>query len=227
MRNYILSDPIYSHGGGNLQMKQVSKKIIQDFKWYYRNNYITQRDGNACVRIGDNEFIITPSGVQKQDIKEDSLILVDIEGNTLKKTIHKPSIELHGHLSAMKVKKEPVSVHVHSMNTVALFSLASKMGFLKLLEANFMEKWPELFRYTKLGSTVGYLEPGSHGLHHSIKDSFEEKQKVDIIVLDRHGVISLGNSLDECKEHIQRLEHVSEITLKMLSASNLNLEILK
>lgn len=205
---------------------ELKTKIIKDFNWYFENNYIIARDGNACIKIDDDNFLITQSGVQKQQMSKKNIINVNKNGESISKIKIKPSIELQGHLIAIELKQMPVSVHVHSMNTVALFSLAKKMNFLNLLEKNFRNQWPELFRYTKLGKTVPYCTPGSHELHTEIKKSFYEKDS-DILVLDKHGVIAVGETLENCKEHIQRLEHISEITLKMLMASNGNVNILK
>lgn len=208
------------------EIEEIKTKLVKDFTWYYENNYITPRDGNACLQISDDRYLITPSGVQKQNMSSMTLLEVDSNGELVSPSSLKPSIELQAHIVAIMLRKVPVSVHVHSMNTVSLFSLATKLGFLGLVEDNFRSQWPELFRYTKLGKTVPYLYPGSHELHESIKDSFQSSTS-DIIVLDRHGVIAVGESLEECKEHIQRLEHVSEITLKMIMASNGDFNILK
>ena len=206
---------------------EIKTKLVKDFTWYYENKYITPRDGNACLKTSNDSFLITPSGVQKQIMSEMILLEVDQDGLLLSPSSLKPSIELHGHIIAIGIRGLPVSVHVHSMNTVSLFTLAKKLRVLDLLENNFKNHWPELFRYTKLGNSVPYLMPGSHELHESIKDSFLSNPMTDIIVLDRHGVITVGESLEECKEHIQRLEHVSEITLKMIMASNGDFNILR
>ena len=210
-----------------MKNSDVGEKIISDFEWYYTQGLITPRDGNACVRTSSNEFLITPSGVQKQNMNLNMLVRINSAGELIEPSSFKPSIETAAHLIAMELKSTPVSVHVHSLNTVALFSLATKKNFLPLLEQNLRTQWPELFRYTKLGNTVPFLSPGSHELHEAIRDSFTQNTKSDIIVLDRHGIIATGESLEDCKEHIQRLEHISDMTLKMLMTTNLDLDILK
>jgi ribulose-5-phosphate 4-epimerase/fuculose-1-phosphate aldolase len=200
--------------------------IPESFRWYYENGYITQRDGNACFKITDSEFLVTPSGVQKQDLHEDHLLRVNNQAELLQRSSYKPSIETLAHIAVLNSTSSIASAHVHSLNTIALFTLASKMGFLPVLEKSFLTMWPELFRYTRIGKTVGYEVPGSHSLHTSIARSFSES-RCDIVVLDRHGVITHGESMDECREHIQRLEHTSEIVLKMLMASHGNIAILE
>jgi len=205
-------------------MKDIAHKMIDDFKWYFEAGYITPRDGNVCYKMDSNSFLITASGVEKQKMNLDHILKVDANGKTDSQL--KPSIETLGHLIALKQTNHNASVHVHSLETVALFSLAYKKNFLDLLETNLKTQWAELFRYTKVGKTVEYLAPGSKELHDGINKSFSD-HKTDIIVLDQHGVIAVGNSLEECKEHIIRLEHVSKMVLKMLMASGGDISVLK
>lgn len=204
-------------------MKDISLKMIEDFTWYFEKGYITPRDGNVCYKIDSNKYLITASGVEKQKMSLNHILEIDNEGKSSSQ--FKPSIETAGHLISLKETNSKVSVHVHSLETVALFSLAFKKSFLPLLEENLKTQWAELFRYTKVGKTVGYLVPGSKALHDGIAKSFQDP--ADIIVLDQHGVIAVGESLEECKEHIIRLEHVSKMVLKMLTAANGDISILK
>lgn len=206
-------------------MNDIAIKMIEDFKWYFEAGYITPRDGNVCYKIDTNQFLITASGVEKQKMSLDHILKINQNGKSDSR--YKPSIETLGHLIALQTTNKIASVHVHSLETVALFSLAYKMKFLPLLEENLKTQWAELFRYTKVGETVPYLAPGSKELHEGISHSFSDHKKSDIVVLDQHGVIAVGDSLEECKEHIIRLEHVSKMVLKMLNASGGNVNILK
>lgn len=187
-------------------MKKQFKDIIEDFKWYYNNSYITSKDGNACVRFTDpDEFYVTQSGVNKYELTGNNFHLVEPANESL-------SIETGAHLLALNKTKQFISVHVHPPSTVALFSCQETVK----LENEIGCRWPELFRYTKLGTTVPELAPGSHELHESIGNAF--KNDTDIIVMKKHGVLAVGPSAEACKNHIVRLEHVSNILLKMLSA---------
>lgn len=209
-------------------MREIAQKIITDFSWYASQGYITPRDGNGCFKIkegSDSQYLITASGVEKPKMNLDHILCVDKRGKPIEKSKFKPSIETLAHLTALEKRGKLASVHVHSLETVALFSLAEKREFLDLLEKNLRTQWAELFRYTKVGKTVPYLYPGSKELHDAIGKSFEEK--VDIIVLDQHGVLAVGNSLTDCKEHIIRLEHVSKMVLKMLTAAGGDISILR
>ncbi len=196
-------------------------KMIEDFeKFYWPNGYITTRDGNACARLDDGNFLVTASGVPKHRLDIHSFVTVD-SNNTILETSYgqNSSIETLAHISAMKATGRNNSVHVHSPHTVALFALFNSKGRLADIENHIKTAWPEFFRYTQLGKTVPYLAPGSFSLHNSIESSFTADENNDIIVLERHGVFSVGNTFEFCRENIERLEHVSAMVLKILNAN--------
>lgn len=237
------------------------RTAIQHFEWYYEKGYITARDGN-CMWVDDNYSLywVTGTGTEKQKLKWGDFVTIDKSGNVMerpnqfdtptKRTYnHKPSIETGAHFAALKESGKRASVHVHSPNTVALAALFEDRGGFKPQSHNLVEvlntKWPELFRYTKVGYIVPFLEPGSKKLHDCIVGSLgywvdeaiyseqtlnstngpeiigleEVKKWKDICIMQRHGVLAIGDTLDECMEHITRLEHISTILLKIITAS--------
>lgn len=197
-------------------------KIQQHFEWYFDKGYLTQRDGNACIRTSDG-FLVTASGVRKDAIALDDYVIVDENMKILQAPYgNKPSIETQAHIDILTLSNRTVSVHVHSPNAVALAAVMS--AHRQELKQSFNKEWPELFRYTHVGDIVRFLTPGSEDLHLAIKNAIlmetQWGKTPDILILENHGVIASGNSLDDCKEHIMRLEHISMILLKILSANN-------
>lgn len=222
-------------------MFPLKLKIMKDFEWYFEKGYITQRDGNACVKIADDSFLVTASGAPKHELEETDFVIVDSAGSVMATNSlnNRPSIETGAHLAILAISGKNASVHVHSPNTTALAELFSSNGprYMQPSDTNLVaslnQGWPELFRYTRVGEVVPFLNPGSHELHESIKECIQMECKAehapslaDIVIMKKHGVIAIGNSLDECKEHIVRLEHISTILLKVISASGGNLGVI-
>lgn len=192
------------------------------FQMFYKERFITHRDGNATLKLENDEYFVTASGVNKSYMSIGDFVTVDKDLN-VKMDEHfidfkEPSIETRAHISALEATKKQVSIHVHSPKTVALFEVYNnRTHSIHILETKIRTKWPELFRYTKLGKTIEFLDPGSKELHEAIKDSFLFDNP-DIIVLQRHGVLSVGKDLQEAMEHIIRLEHISSILLDIEKA---------
>ena len=189
----------------------------------FKLGYITNRDGNACAisRHGDG-YYVTESGVDKS--KDVNLILVDPVGKPVLSD-KKISIETMAHIYALQNTNKTHSLHVHPVYTLALLNkfvtndaLDLQVGGIFLgqhcLDYNYfneLEKYPELTRYTNVGVPVDAYPSGSDDLHVRLNDSFEDN--VHIVPMYRHGVMAVGNSFEECLEHVTRLEHVSKIIL--------------
>jgi len=206
---------------------QFIKEAINTFEWLFDKNFITNRDGNIALKL-DNSYLVSASGVNKPKMTQNDFIEVNSQSKIITSStldtyeLRKPSIETQAHISALNSTDKLVSIHVHSPKTVALFEIYSRFygnigeSFTGYLENEIMTNWPELFRFTKLGTTIPFLDPGSKELHDAISKSFLDKP--DIIVLQRHGVLAVGKNLQEAIEHCIRLEHISSILLDIEKA---------
>lgn len=208
----------------------IEDSIPLEFKWYYDNKYITSRDGNACIQIADDKFLVTGSGTYKPLLQHYDFKLINWNMDVFHRTDDPrekkitPSIETKGHLLSLKHSLKSASVHVHSPKTVALFETFCHDNIEDNLVHAINSKWPEIFRYTKVGPTIPYLEPGSKELHDNIEQSFETG--CDIAVMNRHGVIANGRDMRECREHIERLEHISSILLDIYGGDIKNVSLI-
>lgn len=190
----------------------------------YNRQYITVRDGNACHSLNNGNYAITASGVNKS-LYMCPMIEVDRNAQALDKS-KSPSIETMAHIYALQNTNKSHSLHVHPVYTIALLNKfidndllnASYTGGM-ILGANalntdyfkHLQDYPELTRYTKVGVPVDSYNSGSDALHDALNQSFEPD--VNIVPMHKHGVMTVGNSFEECLEHIERIEHVSKIIL--------------
>ena len=75
-----------------------AKRLIIDIgRRMYERGYVSSNDGNITVKTGENRLWVTPSGVSKGYMAEDTLICTDLGGNILSGD-GKPSSELKMHL---------------------------------------------------------------------------------------------------------------------------------
>lgn len=203
--------------------------ICDVFKEAYRRGWVTTRDGNASMKRPDADyFYITPSGVRKQSLVPDMFIKMDIgfDGTSRDKWMNagtgmlkeqlnkglKPSGELHMHW--LLQRRNPtdhtrVVLHLHPTYTIA----AATAGFSL---QDIAQSYPEIFRYTRVGNTIGYIEPISEALGQAvndsmIKDSATGETSCDVVALSAHGAVSIGSDPWEAFEHIERLEHICQI----------------
>lgn len=184
----------------------------------YKRGWITTRDGNISIRRGD-KFYITPSGVRKNIIHPESIIRYKIkEDGTLKHLENPfPSIELDMHkLIQLSDKKTKAVVHLHPTYTTALmYKLSRGLIYAKMDLSSICEHFPEIYRYTKVGPTVKFHQPGSQKLAECVKNNLTKDGELhyNIVGMQGHGVTAVATNPWDAFEHIERLEHIAQIYL--------------
>ncbi len=166
----------------------------------YARGYLCGTEGNLSIRLDSNSLLSTPSNTCKGMIKQDDFILTDLEGHLLKSNLssaaRKPSTELKMHLLAYEMRSDICAiVHAHPTVTVAL-TVAGKSLSSPIL--------PEVV--CTLGSipVASYATPGTEEVPESLRPFLSN---YDAIVLDHHGALTLGTSINDAFYKLEMLEH--------------------
>lgn len=167
-------------------MNVNAKDIVEVGKNLYDNNLVSGKAGNVSVRIkrDDGDIIaITPTLSSLGDLKEEDIVIIDFDGNSL--TEGEPSSEYNLHLEIYK-KRDDVNAIVHTHSPYATgFAFSSKKikrheGFGRIVTP-FLEE-------------VEYAKPGSMDLAKSAAEAIGSE---DVLVLKHHGILAVGDDLKE------------------------------
>ena len=169
-------------------MKKHINEIINVSNEIYNKGLVSGKAGNISKRIkastGDI-VAITPTLKSLSDLKEEDIVLVDMDGNLLTKG--KPSSEVGMHLEIYK-KRDDVNAIVHTHSTYATgFAFSNKN--LKRLEGVGEIKNPYV-------ASIEYAKPGTVEL---AKNAGEDIKNEDVLILKNHGVICVSDDLNEAK----------------------------
>ena len=169
-------------------MKKNVQEIINVGNKIFNKNLVSGKSGNISKRIrtaNDDIVAITPTLTSLGNLKQEDIVLVDLDGNLLTKG--KPSSELFMHLEIYK-KRDDVNgiVHTHSPYATG-FSFSNKR--IKRLEGFGEIKDPYL-------PYIEYEKPGSDNLAKKASEGIGES---DVLVLKNHGVICVGKNLKEAE----------------------------
>lgn len=167
----------------------------------YRQSYIAAGDGNVSVLLhGGEQILVTPSGVHKGFIKESDLVVVDRRGKRLRGQ-GKPSSELLMHQLCYDERSDVQAVvHAHPPMTIALALAGVSMAECVLSETCLV-----------LGPilTAPYSTPTTDEVPRTLRPYVRQ---ANAIVLDRHGALTVGRTLDEAYNRLEAMEHASKIT---------------
>ena len=169
-------------------MKKHINEIINVSNEIYNKGLVSGKAGNISKRIKGSTgdiIAITPTLKSLSDLKEEDIVLVDMDGNILTKG--KPSSEVDMHLEIYK-KRSDINAIVHTHSTYATgFAFSSKK--IKRLEGFGEIKNPYL-------PSIEYYKPGTIELAKNASKSIENE---DVLILKNHGVICVGKNLKEAK----------------------------
>ena len=94
---------------------EIKKQICEVGRRIYNRNMVAANDGNISVKLNDNEFLCTPTGVSKGFMTPDFICKVDAQGNVIQANPgFRPSSEIKMHMRVYEKRPDVGSV-VHEM----------------------------------------------------------------------------------------------------------------
>ena len=168
--------------------------------------------GNCSCRDGDT-YLITPSGVETQNLSEDKIVRMDFEGNVVDSISNlKPSSEWRFHQDIMSKRQEVGAVvHTHSIfaSTVSLFGNELPPFHYMIAVAG--------------GSSVRcapYAMFGTQELSDNIIDALVDRKAC---LIANHGLVSIGANLAEALQIAEEIEHLCQLYIEAKKLGEPNL----
>lgn len=109
---------------------EIKKQICEIGKRIYNRGMVASNDGNISVKLNDNEFLCTPTGVSKGFMTPEYICKVDAKGNVLQAYEgFKPSSEIKMHMRVYKERPDVNSVvHAHPVYATSFAMLEFRLS---------------------------------------------------------------------------------------------------
>ena len=177
-------------------------EILQAMERIYRYRMTTTSGGNLSIREEDGDVWITPARVDKGGLRREDIVCVRASGEV--EGVRRPSSELPIHQEIRRRRPDLGGVvHAHPVALVA-FSLVHQVPNTRL----FHQAW-------RVCGEVGFAPyelPGSAALGHRVADTFA--RGFDCVILENHGVVTAGVSLQEAFRRFETLEFTAKTVIK-------------
>lgn len=184
----------------------LTMEICEIAHYLYSKGLAPGKSGNISTRF-QNIVAITPSGVSLGYVKEDEIVLVDMDGKILAGGKN-PSSELQLHLEVYKNKNVGAIVHTHSTYATG-FAMSGKK--IERLEGFGERRKPFL-------KMVDYAQPGTLKLAQLVGEGLKEE---DMVILEKHGVVATGKNLKETALLAEFVEETAKIQFVACVLSNM------
>ena len=179
----------------------VREAICEVGRILYEKEYVAANDGNITVLLEDGTVWATPAGVSKGSMTTDMLVRVDREGNVLEGT-RKVSSQIYMHLRVYNERPDVRSVvHAHPI-TATGFAVAGVP-----LDKNTL---PEQIIYMGAVPIVEYGTPSTDEIPDALSNYL---QHYDAFLLENHGLLTVGESLQNAYYKMERIENCARVSL--------------
>lgn len=184
--------------------KEIKEQICEIGKRIYNRNMVAANDGNISVKLNDNEFLCTPTGVSKGFMTPEYICKVDAKGNVLEANDKfRPSSEIKMHMRVYEKRPDVCAVvHAHPSYATAFAIAGIPLTQQIMPEATI-----------SLGS-VPIAEYGTPSTM-EIPDHIEKYLPYyDAILLESHGALTYGVDLLTAYHKMESVEFYAELLYK-------------
>ncbi|HOS20944.1 MAG TPA: class II aldolase/adducin family protein [Bacteroidales bacterium] len=181
------------------QYLKQAKDISKFMRRLYLQKLTTSLGGNISMKI-DDRILITPSQIDKNDLKAKDIAYITINGDILK-TKHKISIETPMHIAIYNARSDvQVIIHAHPFwcTVAAIWGLQ--------IDTNVTDE--AQFNIKKI-SFANYYPMGTDDLANEIAEKIKYS---DVVIMPNHGIVCVGKTLIETIEKLEIAENLAHIS---------------
>ena len=180
---------------------EIKKQICEIGKRIYDKGMVAANDGNISVKISDNEYLCTPTGVSKGFMTPDYICKVDKEGNLIQGNgKFKPSYEIKMHMRVYQERPDVKSVvHAHPMYATGFAIAGIPLNQPIMPEA-----------VIALGEVpiAAYGTPSTMEIPDAVSKYL---QNYDAVLLENHGALTYGDSLLGAYHKMESVEFYAQL----------------
>lgn len=176
---------------------EAKKNLIKICKKLKNLNILPGASGNLSVKINDTIFI-TPSGINKEDLKPTDISQITINGSLIKGPKQSSEYMLHTHIYS-KRKDVGAIIHTHPPHTLAYSITGLKPNYDITVEFKMLIGKIEF---------CPFMLPGTKELAEKAAKKLKDS---NVLVLRNHGLVCVSESLEKAAEMTEEVENFFKI----------------
>ncbi len=184
-----------------VEINAIKQEICDIGKRIYDRGMVASNDGNISVKIGENEYLCTPTGVSKGFMTPEYICKVDGDGNVLEANPgFKPSSEIKMHMRVYRERPDVKSVvHAHPMYATA-FAIAGIPLTTPIM--------PEAVIFLGEVPIAKYGTPSTDEIPDAVEPYL---QSYDAVLLENHGALAFSDSLLNAYHKMESVEFYAQL----------------
>ena len=178
---------------------EIKKEICEVGLKLWQKGFVAANDGNISVKISDNEYYCTPTGVSKASLTPDMIIKVDKDGKKLEGKLN-PSSEIKMHMRVYRDRPDVTAV-VHAHPPIATAFTVADIPLDQYI-------LPEAVLTIGEVPTCDYGTPSTMEIPDSLAPYI---QNHDAFLLRNHGALTVGCNLTKAQFVMEEVEFNARI----------------
>lgn len=192
---------------------KLHKQLIDCGRFLADKELVWGQSGNISMKVELDAFLISAGGTNLGQLSEGDLILCPIERDEYQSTRH-PSMETGLHRGIYRTSENSKAI-IHSQPIYTTLVACSDME----IRTDFL---PESMAYLSTIERIPYYHAGSYELAEA---TAEKSAHSSVLLLNNHGAICWGSSLEEALIKTETLEFLCRL-LVISSNNSINLNFL-
>ncbi len=180
---------------------EIKKEICEIGRRIYDHRMVAANDGNISVKLSDNEFLCTPTGVSKGFMTPEFICKVDKNGNVLQANKgYRPSSEIKMHMRVYKERPDVGAVvHAHPIYATS-FAIAGIPLTQPIM--------PEAVISLGCVPIAEYGTPSTEEIPDAVSKYLPY---FDAVLLENHGALTYSNTLLSAYYKMESVEFYAEL----------------
>ena len=180
---------------------EVKQQICDIGRRIYERKMVAANDGNISVKVGENEFLCTPTGVSKGFMTPEFICKIDGSGKVLEASgKFRPSSEIKMHLRVYEKRPDiQAVVHAHPVYATTFATMGQPLCRPIMTEA-----------VVSLGCVpvAGYARPSTSDVPDAVEEYVEA---FDAMLLANHGALTYAENLLDAYHRMESVEFYAEL----------------
>ena len=181
---------------------EIKKELCEIGRRIYNNGFVAANDGNFSVKIDEDTFFVTPTGVSKGFMTPDMICKVDRNLKLKEPNKWKPSSEFKMHLRVYQERPD-VNAVVHAHPPIATSFAIAGIPLDKLI-------MPEAVIFLGGVPLAEYGTPSTMEIPDSLMPYLQD---YDAILLANHGALSFGCDLNTAFFRMESTEFYAKLLM--------------
>ena len=184
--------------------EDIKDKMVEVCRKMWQKGWVAANDGNVTVKVGENRFLATRTGISKYEITREHIGLIDGDYNIIEKPTEdwRPSSEVKMHLKCYHDRPD-VGAVVHAHPPVATGFACAHVP---------LDDYCMIETVIAVGSVplTPYGTPSTFEVPEAIEPYLPEH---DVMLLTNHGALTVGADLTTAYYRMETLELQAQISL--------------